>query len=222
MSSEFIGKKFNRWTVVGDSTGPKREKYFLCRCECGSEKSVSKYNVINSVSKSCGCLSAEMLGSRMKKHGMSNTPEYSSWRHMIDRCGNPKSDAYKWYGAIGITVCNEWKNSFEAFLADVGPMPTHGLSIDRIDPELGYFPENVRWADQKTQSFNKKKMKSSLGIRGVSACGIRFRAYGSEGGKQVHLGVFESVEQAAESRKAWERHIGKTELQLLKETNDRF
>lgn len=223
MDSNFIGKKFNRWTVLGMTKGAKKEKYFLCRCDCGVEKPVSKYNVVNSVSKSCGCFSADALGDRVRTHGESRSKEYSSWRHMIDRCTNERSDSFKWYGAIGITVCKEWESSFEQFLKDVGRAPVGKFSIDRIDPSKGYFPANVRWANQKTQSLNKKVCKtSSLGVTGVSRSGNRFRAYGNENGKQVHLGVFDTISQAINARKAWERFIGKTELDLLQETKDRI
>lgn len=222
MDSQYFGKKFNRWTVLSMSSGPKREKYFLCRCDCGKEKTVSKYNVLAGLSKSCGCFSSDRARERRKTHGMSASQEYSSWRHMIDRCNNKKHRAYRWYGAAGITVCSEWEQSFDAFFRDVGKSPGQGWTIDRIDSSKGYFPGNVRWADWKTQSSNKKPRANPLGVRGISHSGRKFRAYGKESGRHIHLGVFETVAEAIAARKAWERHHGVTEFELLDETRERL
>ena len=88
-------------------------------------------------------------------HGLSKTPEYNVWTKMKQRCLNPKDKDYQLYGAAGITVCQEWIVSFEAFYRHIGPRPAPKLSIDRIDGTKGYFPGNVRWATAKQQSENR-------------------------------------------------------------------
>jgi hypothetical protein len=98
------------------------------------------------------------------KHGMYGTPVYSSWRSMMDRCTNPNSHAYIHYGARGITVSKRW-HKFENFYADMGE--PNGLSIERVNNELGYSPENCEWASAKTQA-NNKRTSVSLTYQGVT------------------------------------------------------
>jgi hypothetical protein len=92
---------------------------------------------------------------RPVKHGMVNSPEHRAWGHMKDRCHNPKSQRYDRYGARGIVVCARWRNSFEAFFADVGPRPTAEHSLGRIDNDGNYEPGNVRWETPDQQNANK-------------------------------------------------------------------
>lgn len=94
------------------------------------------------------------------KHGHrisdKRTPEYNSWRAMKARCYSPNNENYAFYGALGVQVCDTWKQSFEAFLKDMGKRP-HGKTLDRIDPHGNYQPDNCRWATTRTQSRNKRK-----------------------------------------------------------------
>lgn len=92
---------------------------------------------------------------RQKWSNPSGTREYYAWRGMRHRCTSPKSAAWHNYGARGITVCDKWANDYDAFFADMGPCPV-GMTLDRIDPEKGYAPENCRWADWVTQGNNKR------------------------------------------------------------------
>ncbi len=91
-----------------------------------------------------------------EKHGMCGTPEYNSWAAIVSRCTSPRNQAYENYGGRGITVCDDWRNSFSAFYADVGPRPSKGYSLDRIDPDGNYEQSNCRWSDRHTQSRNKR------------------------------------------------------------------
>lgn len=197
---------FGRWTVIGvNGVRGRRGVYLDCRCECGKTKAVQKYTLMKGLSKSCGCLSAEIASKSFKTHGATYADEYSSWRHMISRCCDEKCDAFKWYGGRGIYVCKEWMESFHAFLAAVGARPSKDHSLDRIDPNGSYVPGNVRWATRDVQSRNKRiSSKNKTGVSGVSVFGKRFRAYGSINGKHVHIGLFGSVKEAADARKAWE------------------
>ena len=101
-------------------------------------------------------------------HGMNRTPEHRTWFNMKNRCFNPNSDDYKYYGGRGIKVCDEWKNSFSKFFEYVGKRPEGDYSIDRIDNNGDYEPGNVRWADKRTQRLNQRKSKNNkTGMTGV-------------------------------------------------------
>jgi len=91
---------------------------------------------------------------RYEQHGMHGTPAYTTWKDMIKRCHNPNSTGWKWYGAHGISVCDEWRNSFLSFFNHMGPRPL-GHTLDRIDVHRNYEPGNCRWADAKTQARNR-------------------------------------------------------------------
>jgi hypothetical protein len=155
-----IGRK---WDLTGCRFGTLRvlrkhpatdsdgRPFWCCQCVCGKIISVRQSNLIQGQT-SCGC----QRGQRIRRHGMSGTRIHSIWINMRRRCRNPRSANYSRYGGRGITVCKRWRNSFEAFFADMGPSYREGLSIDRIDNALGYCQENCRWADGQTQSNNRR------------------------------------------------------------------
>lgn len=100
------------------------------------------------------------------------SPEYITWLSMRQRCGDPNHRNYKNYGAKGVRVCEQWQLSFEAFLSDMGPKPSSNHSLDRIDPRLGYEPDNCRWADNKTQQNNRLN-NSTMMVDGVRMTGTQ-------------------------------------------------
>jgi hypothetical protein len=154
-----MGVRFNRLLVVGEAEksiqpNGKRKIRVTCLCDCGNTKIVHLANLKTNKSKSCGCLRREILLNANLTHGSTESKEYRAWESMKDRCTNPNCPKYKYYGGRGIKICETWLNSFESFLKDVGNAPGNDFSIDRIDNEKNYTPDNVRWADKKQQANN--------------------------------------------------------------------
>lgn len=159
-----IGQKFNRLTILSQAlpTPGNRGRRWVCECECGNKTIVRNDSLKNGRSKSCGCYSSEKSKERIikinTKHGMCNTVEYKTWAQILVRCNNKNSTSYEYYGGRGIKVCERWANSFENFYEDMGKRP-EGMSIDRIDMNGDYCPENCRWASKQVQNSNTRKNK---------------------------------------------------------------
>lgn len=131
--------------------------------------------LISGKSQSCGCLNVENVRAANTTHGATKTPEYGVWRHMLNRCYNPKHEKYPIYGGRGITVCDAWRHDFAAFLAYVGPRPSPDHTIDRLDNNLGYQPGNVRWASYHEQNVNRS---NTIMIGGVIPLASLARLHG--------------------------------------------
>ena len=133
-----------------------------CKCDCGTLCEKRYGNLLRYSSHSCGCV-RRTSGT----HYMSKSKEHRAWRHMKGRCLNPNSPDYKNYGGRGIKICEKWKDSFESFFKDMGAAPSSSFSIDRIDPDGDYCPENCRWATRTIQCRNKRSTiyLSYLGIK---------------------------------------------------------
>lgn len=147
-SLELAGQKFGHWLVVekGD-LDPRGNILWLCRCDCGTERFVRGSEVYLGNSTSCGCT--------RRTHGMTKTRTFKSWDSMKQRCLNPNAPDYDRYGGRGITICRRWLEKFDNFLSDMGERP-EGKTLDRIDPDGNYEPENTRWATISEQQFNRR------------------------------------------------------------------
>lgn len=162
---DLTGLRFSRLTVLKASERPKSSSgqyYWHCRCDCGVEKEAQSYHLRSGHTRSCGCLSREAAGIRSRernlRHGDTSSPEWICWVSMRQRCLSPDSKSYPGYGGRGITICERW-GSFEAFLSDMGRKPHPECSIDRIDNEGSYSPENCHWATKTQQTRNRRNTR---------------------------------------------------------------
>ncbi|MDP4117691.1 MAG: AP2 domain-containing protein [Bacillota bacterium] len=159
---DITGNKYGRLTVIKraeNSVSPNGCVFakWECRCDCGNVVTVKGYLLRSGNTKSCGCSRKETLRNLMSTHGKSKTRLYQIWCGMKKRCNNPSSSIYKHYGGRGIKVCKEWEDNFEAFYewASRNGYADY-LSIDRINVNLGYSPENCKWATEKEQKNNMR------------------------------------------------------------------
>ena len=154
---DIVGNRYGRLVVIGyEGKGNSRHHKWKCQCDCGNIVIVQGLNLKNGHTKSCGCLASEKSKERATKHNMCETRLCKEWYRMLNRGTNTNWNEAHRYALRGITVCEEWKNSFESFKEwSLANGYDDTLSLDRIDNDKGYSPDNCRWADRKTQGRNK-------------------------------------------------------------------
>lgn len=166
---DWIGQRFGRW-IVQETVRREGIAYWICRCDCGNQRTVNAYSITHGISQSCGCTRSERAIAAKTTHGMSGTQIYAVWCTMIARCHNPKNPSFTTYGLVGIKVCDEWRQSFARFFADMGPRPSPRHSLDRWpNPSGNYEPGNVRWATPQEQARNSRTVVM-LTLNGTTQC----------------------------------------------------
>ncbi len=169
---DLTGHKFGQLTAIAPSEKVGKETTWLCRCECGKSKVRKTNNLRSCNSKSCGCRERSKHGYDGKKN---RKAEYQTGAAMIQRCENPRHKHWNRYGGRGISVCYQWRSSFECFLKDMGEKPSPRHSIDRINNDGIYEPSNCRWALPTVQARQLKgiqrtdKTKAAISLALVKA-----------------------------------------------------
>lgn len=155
-AKDIQGQVFGKWTVLEPCQRPAWRRtagqFWLAQCQCGAKLEIPGAHLRAGRTSAC-----EKCSGHRHATGEGMSPTYQSWRAMRGRCHDPRNNAFRFYGGRGITICSRW-DDFSAFLADMGPRPL-GASLDRIDFDGNYTPENCRWADVRTQARNSRHFR---------------------------------------------------------------
>lgn len=199
MDESLIGKRFGHLTVIKQT----KRKSWICQCDCGNTIILNSCRLLGTEKRrpngSCGCNVKKRNGNTVKYSRL-----YRAWYSMAYRCQSPLHVSYERYGAKGVTVCDEWLNSFDSFLEwALNNGYSDSLTLDRIDSTKPYEPSNCRWADYFTQEANKGIFKNNTtGYIGVTNKGNRgkYRVYVRRKGVRKYLGSFENPVDGAMAR----------------------
>ena len=150
--------KYNYLTFIEKTELKSSQNDYLGKwiCDCGKEVLLVNSKVLSGHTKSCGCFKSKVLIKRLTTHNKCYSSEYKTWQHIKERCNNPLNKNYNHYGGRGIIICDEWRDSFETFINDMGVKPTIKHSIDRIDNNGNYCKENCKWSTQIEQVKNRR------------------------------------------------------------------
>lgn len=203
-----IGQKYGAVTILKKLPNEKNgSTIFLAKCECGNEKIIYKSNLERYRNSKCTC-------GRKYKGGFSSKPLYGVWYKMIKRCNDKTEKGYEWYGAKGISVCEEWQNKYgyvnfykwsieNGYKEEKMPSGKNRLTIDRIDPTKGYSPDNCRWVDYTTQVTNIRKLcTNKSGYIGVawSKQEKKWICVISINNRSKRIGAYNTQKEAVEAR----------------------
>lgn len=164
---DLTGQQFGRLTIIERAPSRAGKTRWRCKCECGEVRDVLTMHLRSGSSRSCGCFGREQsaldwkkrgMSRARRKHGLSHSREWNAWSNAKRRCYDPTNSRFRYYGARGIGMCQEWRNNFAAFFAHIGPCPP-GYSLDRVNNDGNYEPGNVRWATRAQQAQNKRKSR---------------------------------------------------------------
>jgi len=159
-----LGRRFGKLVVIEEQVG--NTKYPVCLCECGRTRQPSRHDLEVGYAKSCRFCSEHGKYLVISENASDYRREREAWLAMVNRCHNPNHQNFRHYGARGIVVCDQWRESFESFYTDMGNSPGAGFSIDRIDNDGNYEPGNCRWATRAEQARNRRNNHF------VTICGI--------------------------------------------------
>ena len=205
-----VGEKFGKLTVIARDEQTQIDKgsrkvHWLCQCECGNTRVLPK-DTLKRMGDKISCVECR------KANELAGTAEYHAWENAKQRCFNPNHPSYKNYGKRGITMCDEFANSFKAFYDEVGPRPTIGKwCIDRIDEDGNYEPGNLRWVSESHSNSNKRS-RSSCGEKNIRVDNryekVRYRVEMTVEGKRYRFGSFDTIEEAVKARDAKFKELG--------------
>ena len=160
---DLTGRQYGDWRVLGYGGRANSARVIVwdCVCVCGVKRAVRGPHLRSGASTGCGCSADKRFSKTMTKHGLSprgdKSPELTAWNGMKSRCYNSKNKAYKNYGGRGIYVCDEWRDDFARFAKDMGDRPSSDHSIDRIDNDGPYSPDNCQWTTRYHQNRNHRR-----------------------------------------------------------------
>lgn len=203
---DITGKRFNRLLVNSRAENRGKRVWWNCLCDCGIEVQIRADSLKSGHAKSCGCWNNEALKNRASNHGLSQSTEYKIYYAMQQRCYGESFHQYSDYGGRGIEVCDRWMEDapqgFMNFLEDMGKKP-EGKSLDRVNVDADYSPENCKWTDYSTQVFNQRRRnKNTSGRTGVdwnvrlNKWQVRIR----RDNVQHYLGLYSDFSQAVKVR----------------------